>query len=105
MIGSRTISTVGSKITALTPQRSFSSQIGAAIAVLSSSVLGLPVSTSHCLVGAVFGVTLAEKICGVPDVDVDVGTLKKIVIGWVVTIPLAAAVAVCAYFPLSWIFL
>uniref|UniRef100_A0A7S3F1X3 Phosphate transporter n=1 Tax=Haptolina ericina TaxID=156174 RepID=A0A7S3F1X3_9EUKA len=103
-LGSRTISTVGSKITALTPHRSFATQIGAAVAVLGSSVLGLPVSTSHCLVGAVIGVSLAEKLCGVPDVDLDLNVLRKIVIGWVVTIPLAAIVAVCSFFPLRWAF-
>ena len=51
-LGSRTIRTVGSQITELTPSRSFSTQIGAAVAVLFSSFLDLPVSTSHCLVGS-----------------------------------------------------
>ena len=50
IIGSKTISTVGTKITKLTPSKSFSTQIGAAVAVLASSVVGMPVSTSHCLV-------------------------------------------------------
>ena len=50
------------KITTLTPSKSFSVQIGAAVAVLSSTVLGLAVSTSHCLVGSVVGVGLAAKI-------------------------------------------
>merc|ERR1711959_683182 len=62
LLGSRTIATVGTKITQLTPTRSFATQIGAAIAVLASSMMGLPVSTSHCLVGAVIGIGVAQKL-------------------------------------------
>ena len=62
LLGSRTIATVGGKITKLTPSRSFAVQMGAAIAVLSSTILGLAVSTSHCLVGAVVGIGLAEVV-------------------------------------------
>ena len=102
-LGERTISTVGSKITTLTPHRSFATQTGAAVAVLSSSACGLPVSTSHCLVGAVVGVSLAEKLCGVPNTGLDLTVLSKIVVGWVVTIPLAAAVAAAAFVLLSWL--
>ena len=55
-LGSRTIDTIGEQIiTTLTPTKSFATQQGAAMAVLTSSVLGLPVSTSYCLVGAVAG--------------------------------------------------
>lgn len=99
LLGSRTIETVGSKITALCPSKSFATQIGAAIAVLASSVFGLPVSTSHCLVGAVIGVSFAQTRLGDPDAEMDLSVLKKIVIGWVVTIPLAAGVAVVAFLP------
>jgi phosphate/sulfate permease len=61
MLGSRTIETVGNKITMLTPPKSFSTQMGAAVAVLASSAFSMPVSTSHCLVGAVVGVGIAQK--------------------------------------------
>jgi len=103
-LGSRTVSTVGSKITDLTPSRSFATQMGAAIAVLGSSVASLPVSTSHCLVGSVIGVSLAEQFNGIPDAKLDLSVLKKIVIGWVVTIPLAAAVATVVMLPLKSLF-
>jgi len=96
-LGHRTITTVGCKITELTPSRSFVTQIGAAIAVLGSSVVSLPVSTSHCLVGSIIGISLAEKINGIPDAALDLSVLKKIVIGWAVTIPFAAAVAVVSF--------
>ena len=61
IVGSRTVSTVGGKITKLTPSKSFATQMGAAVAVLTSSVLGMPVSTSHCLVGAVVGIGAADR--------------------------------------------
>ena len=94
-LGSRTIETVGNSITELTPSRSFATQIGAGIAVLGSSTMALPVSTSHCLVGAVVGVNMMEGWCKVDGAkDLDFKVLKKIVIGWVVTIPLAAGVSV-----------
>ena len=94
-LGSRTIATVGSSITELTPSRSFATQTGAAVAVLSSSAMNLPVSTSHCLVGAVVGVNFMERWCHVEGAKpLDLQVLKKIVVGWVVTIPLAATVSV-----------
>ena len=94
-LGSRTIETVGNSITELTPSRSFATQIGTGIAVPGSSTMALPVSTSHCLVGAVVGVNMMEGWCKVDGAkDLDFKVLKKIVIGWVVTIPLAAGVSV-----------
>ena len=60
-IGSRTIATVGSKITKLTQSSAFVVQAGATMAVLLSTTIGLPVSTSHCLVGALIGTGIAGK--------------------------------------------
>ena len=100
LLGKRTVDTVGNKITKLTPSKSFCTQIGAAAAVLSSSVLGLPVSTSHCLVGSVAGVGCSAYLLGNKR-DLDFAVLKKVVIGWVVTIPLAMAVAVVLFYTLE----
>jgi PiT family inorganic phosphate transporter len=100
-LGSRTISTVGSKITALTPSRSYCTQLGTAVAVLLSSFMELPVSTSHCLVGSMVGVAIAERHCGVPGIDLDLGVLKRIFLGWAVTIPLAAIFATLLFLPLK----
>lgn len=100
-LGANTIGTVGSKITKLTPSKSFSTQMGAAIAVLSSSVVGLPVSTSHCLVGAVIGTGLAQKVLGSGKNALNLAVLKKIIMGWLVTIPLAMLVAVIIFTPLQ----
>ena len=98
-LGSKTISTVGTKLTTLTPTRSYATQIGAAIAVLASSVVGLPVSTSHCLVGSVVGVGLAQKCLPGNKQSFSMAVLKKIVLGWAVTIPLAMLVAVLIFIP------
>jgi phosphate/sulfate permease len=106
LLGPRTIKTVGSKITSLTPSKSYATQLGAAVAVLLSTSLSLPVSTSHCLVGAVVGVGISGKaiercnkdLANVSGkADVDFGMLKKIVWGWAVTIPSAMTVALIGY--------
>jgi len=55
-------------------------------------------------VGSVIGVSLAEQFNGIPDAKLDLSVLKKIVIGWVVTIPLAAAVATVVMLPLKSLF-
>merc|ERR1711865_137050 len=102
-LGSKTIATVGTKITKLTPTRSYATQIGAAIAVLASSVVGLPVSTSHCLVGSVVGVGLAQKCLGERG-SLSLAVLKKIVLGWAFTIPLAMLVAVVVFLPFKALF-
>ena len=80
-IGSRTIKTVGSSLTKLSPSRSYATQIGAAVAVLLSSVLGLPVSTSHCLIGSVVGVGIGQQCMGT-DGGLDASMLKRIIITW-----------------------
>lgn len=102
-LGSRTIATVGSKLTTLTPSKSYATQVGAALAVLLSSALGMPVSTSHCLVGAVVGCGFAEKL--LPrgaSTPLEVSVLKRIVVGWVATIPLAMVVSLAVYGSLAW---
>lgn len=96
LLGRRTIQTVGGKITKLTPSRSFAVQMGTAVAVLSSTVLGLAVSTSHCLVGSMIGIGLADKLRGGADAQLNLGMILKIVLGWGLTIPLAMGVSVLA---------
>ena len=97
LLGSRTIETVGTKITILTPSKSFSTQMGAAVAVLASSAFGMPVSTSHCLVGAVVGVGVAQKMTSGGG-KINAKALGKIMLGWLVTIPLAMIVAVIVFY-------
>lgn len=96
-MGRLTIKTVGTKITTLTASKSFATQIGAALAVMTSSALGLPVSTSHCLVGSVVGGACASRLAGKGSVNKKV--LMKILHAWLATIPLAMAVAVIFFSP------
>ena len=94
--GWRVIGTIGSKITELTPSRGFAAELGAAGTVVIASGTGLPISTTHTLVGAVLGVGLARGT-GV----VDFGVVKQIVGSWVVTLPIAAVLSIGFYFLLS----
>ncbi|MCK4717343.1 MAG: inorganic phosphate transporter, partial [Thermoplasmata archaeon] len=94
--GYKVMKTVGFKITELTNTRGFSVDFGAATTVLLASKMGLPVSTTHAVVGAVMGVGLARGIGAV-----DFGVLKKIVISWAITLPIAALTAI-GIFLLLW---
>ncbi len=94
--GWRVIETVGKRITELTPTRGFSAEFGAALTILLASKLGLPISTTHALIGAVLGVGLAGGIKAL-----NLQTLKEIVISWAVTIPLCALVSILAFHALK----
>ena len=71
------------------------------VAVLSSTVLGLAVSTSHCLVGAIIGIGLADRLCTSADAELNLAMIGKIVLGWAATIPLAMAASVLTFYALS----
>lgn len=90
--GRRVMKTVGSRITSLTNTRGFSVDFGAATTVLVCSKLGLPISTSHTVVGAVIGVGLARGLEAV-----DLSVIKKIVVSWVLTLPVAAGTCIGIY--------
>ncbi len=92
-MGSRVMATIGRRITELTPTRGYAAEFAAAITIVIASRLGLPVSTTHTLVGAVLGVGLARGI-GALDFRV-VGT---IVLSWIVTIPIGAGLAIFFYY-------
>ena len=92
--------TVGGKITSLNHTRGFSVEFAAATTVLTASKLGLPVSTSHTVVGAVIGVGLARGLAAV-----DTSVIKKIVKSWILTVPIAAATSAVIFICLRAIFL
>ena len=92
MMGRRVIQTIGSGITEITPSRGFAAQFGAATAVLACSRMGLPVSTTHCLVGAVMGVALVRGIAAV-----DAKTVRNIFVSWIATVPIAAVLTIVIY--------
>lgn len=93
--GWRVIETIGRKITELTPTRGFSAEFGAAITILIASKLGLPVSTTHCLVGAVLGVGFARGIRAL-----NLRTVREIALSWVITLPASALMSILCYFAL-----
>jgi PiT family inorganic phosphate transporter len=98
--GWRVIGTIGKRITELTPSRGFAAELGAAGTVVIASGTGLPISTTHTLVGAVLGVGLARGT-GV----VDFQTVKQIVSSWIVTLPIAAVLAIAYFYTLKAIFI
>ncbi len=97
--GWRVIETVGKKITELTPTRGFSAEFGAAITIIVASKAGLPISTTHCIVGAVLGVGFAKGISGI-----NLRVLRDIALSWIVTIPSSAILCVILFYTLRWIF-
>ena len=94
--GWRVIETIGRNITHLTPTRGFSAEIGAATTIVLASKLGLPISTTHTLVGAVLGVGMARGISAV-----NMNTVRDIVISWIVTIPAGAALSIIFFYGLK----
>jgi PiT family inorganic phosphate transporter len=97
ILGHKVIATVGEKITLLTNTRGFAVDFAAATTVLVASKLGLPVSTTHAAVGAVTGVGLARGFRAV-----DFGVLGRIVIYWVLTVPVAALTSIVIFLILKW---
>jgi phosphate/sulfate permease len=97
--GWRVIETVGRNITHLTPTRGFSAEFGAAATILLASKLGLPVSTTHTLVGAVLGVGLARGISAV-----NLNMVRDVIISWVVTLPVGAGLAIVIFYLLRLFF-
>jgi PiT family inorganic phosphate transporter len=82
--GRGVMKTIGERITEITPTRGFTAEFSAATTVLACSLLGLPISTTHTLVGAVIGVGLAGGVAAV-----DGKVIKNIIYSWVITVPFA----------------
>lgn len=90
--GYRVMETIGKKITEVTPSRGFCAEFSAATTVLVCSKLGMPVSTTHCVVGAVIGVGFARGIS-----TLDTKVITRIFSSWLLTIPLAAGATIVIY--------
>jgi PiT family inorganic phosphate transporter len=97
--GIRVIKTVGEKITELRPSRGFAAELAAASTVVLASFTGVPISTTHTLVGAVLGVGLARGVGAL-----DWSVVKNIAVSWVVTLPVAAVLSASIYFVLLALF-
>ena len=91
--GYKVMGTIGRKITELTPSRGFAAELGAAATVVFASGTGLPISTTHTLVGAVLGVGLARGIGAL-----NLRMIGAIFLSWVVTLPAGAGLAILFFF-------
>ncbi|PNX48412.1 MAG: phosphate permease [Thermoplasmata archaeon M9B1D] len=98
--GRRVMRTVGGKITSLNHTRGFSVEFSAATTVLFASKLGMPISTSHTVVGAVIGVGLARGLAAV-----DMSVIRKIVTSWLLTVPVAAITSALIFIGLKTVFI
>ncbi|MEN8199593.1 MAG: inorganic phosphate transporter [Thermodesulfobacteriota bacterium] len=98
-LGYKVMLTVGTKITELTPSRGFCAELAAASTVVLASRTGLPVSTTHILVGSVLGVGLARGIGAL-----DLRVVLNIIVSWIVTLPAGAVMAMAFFFFLKGVF-
>jgi len=90
--GWRIVHTMGSKITRLTPMQGFCAETGGAITLFMATWLGVPVSTTHTITGAIIGVGAARRTSAVRW-----GLASNIVVAWVITIPASAFIAALTY--------
>lgn len=90
--GWKIVHTMGSKITRLTPAQGFCAETGGAITLFAATWLGIPVSTTHTITGAIVGVGSSRRLSAVRW-----NVASSIVVAWVVTLPAAAAIGACFY--------
>ena len=98
--GRRVIATVGDNITQLTPSRGFAATLAAATTVVVASGTGLPISTTHTLVGAVLGVGIARGIGAL-----NLNVVRNIFMSWIVTLPAGGILAVLFFYMLKGMFM
>ena len=98
--GYKVIATVGGQITELTPSRGFAAELATASTVVGASAIGLPVSTTHTLVGAVLGIGLARGIGAL-----NLRVIGSIFMSWAITLPAGAFLAIIFFSILKLIFL
>lgn len=99
MYGQKVMRTIGKQITELTPSRGFACELSAATTVVLASGVGIPVSTTQTLVGAVLGVGLARGIAAL-----NLRVVRTIFLSWIVTLPVGALFSIIIFFILKGIF-
>ena len=97
--GWRVIETIGKKITELTPTRGFAAEFGAATTIVIASKLGLPISTTHTLVGSVLGVGMARGVA-----SLNLSMVRNILLSWFVTLPAGALLSILSFWVLKLVF-
>ena len=94
--GWRIIHTMGSKITRLQPVGGFAAETAGAVSLFTATALGVPVSTTHTITGAIVGVGATRRLSAVRW-----GVARRIVWAWVLTIPASALIAAASYYLLA----
>ncbi|HQS67410.1 MAG TPA: inorganic phosphate transporter [Sulfuricurvum sp.] len=93
-IGKEVIETVGSRITEIFPVTGFAAELGATLVILLATKMGIPVSSTHILVGAIIGIGLLNR-------NANWALMRPIAMAWVVTLPAAGAMAALFFFALK----
>jgi inorganic phosphate transporter, PiT family len=90
--GWRIVKTMGSRITRLTPVQGFCAETGGAMTLFAATGLGIPVSTTHTITGAIVGVGAARRVSAVRW-----NVARSIVVAWIVTLPASGLIAAATY--------
>lgn len=93
-IGKEVIDTVGSRITEIFPVTGFAAELGATLVILLATIFGIPVSSTHILVGAIIGIGLLNR-------NANWALMKPIALAWIVTLPAAASMAALFFYILK----
>lgn len=96
-IGREVIATIGTNLTQIHPASGFSAELSAAAVVMVASALGIPVSSTHILVGAVLGIGLVNRAA-------NWGLMRPIALAWVITLPASALLSAIAFLVLRRVF-
>ncbi len=99
MGGWRIVKTMGTRITHLSPFEGFSAETAGALTLYSTSILGIPVSTTHTITGAIIGAGVTKRVSAVRW-----GVTTNIIIAWIITIPITSLLAALVFFLSSTIF-
>lgn len=99
MGGWRIVRTMGTRITYLRPFEGFSAETAGAITLFATSALGIPVSTTHTITGAIIGAGATKRLSAVRW-----GVTTNIIIAWIITIPITSVLSACIYYILNSIF-